>query len=113
MTQCAIALGLLGDKEVSLKLVDRLKDESNPVAVSSALSQALGFIGDRRSIDGLVTLLKNKDLKDIPRAFAAVALGLIGDKEAFPWNSKIAVNLNYRANVETLTGNSTGVLDIL
>ncbi len=113
LTQCAIALGLLGDKEVSLKLVDRLKDESNPVAVSSALSQALGFIGDRRSIDGLVTLLKNKDLKDIPRAFAAVALGPIRDKEALPWESKIAVNLNYRANVETLTGNSTGVLDIL
>ncbi|MCB9890037.1 MAG: hypothetical protein H6833_00125 [Planctomycetes bacterium] len=113
LTQCAIALGLLGDKEVGLKLVDRLKDDSNPVAVSSALSQALGFIGDRRSIDGLVTLLKNKQLKDIPRAFAAVALGLIGDKEELPWNSKIAVNINYRANVETLTGNSTGVLDIL
>lgn len=112
LTQCAIALGLLGDKGIGLKLVSRLADD-NSVAVSSALAQALGFIGDRRSIDSLVSMLADKQQKDIPRAFAAVALGLIGDKEALPWSSKIAVNINYRANVETLTGNSTGVLDIL
>ena len=47
------------------------------------------------------------------RAFSAVALGLVGDKEQVPWNSKIAANTNYRANVETLTGSSTGILDIL
>jgi len=112
LTQCAIGLGLLGDKEVSLKLTARLK-EQNPVAVFSALAQGLGFIGDRRSISGLVELLSKKDLQPLNRAFAAVALGLVCDKEDLPWNSKISVNINYRANVETLTGGTTGILDIL
>jgi HEAT repeat protein len=112
LTQCAIALGLMGDKEVSLGLIARLK-EPNPVAVFSALAQGLGFIGDRRSISGLVELLSKKDLQPLNRAFAAVALGLICDKEDLPWNSKISVNINYRANVETLTGGATGILDIL
>ena len=112
LTQCSIALGLLGDKEIGLKLIKRM-EEKNTVAVFSALAQALGFIGDRRSLPGLVSLLDNKQLQPLSRAFAAVALGLIGDKEPLPWNSKIGVNINYRANVETLTGNSTGILDIL
>jgi hypothetical protein len=58
-------------------------------------------------------MLGNQDLRDLPRAFAAVALGLVGDKEELPWNSKIAVDNNYRANVETLTGAGAGILDIL
>ena len=113
LTQGAIALGLLGDKDIAQELVRKM-EEQGTVAVMSALAQALGFIGDRRSIDPLVEILGNKGLQDIPRAFAAVALGLVGDKEELPWNSKIAVNANYRANVETLTGGGgTGILDIL
>lgn len=112
LTQCAIALGLLGDKDIGLKLIGRMK-EQNTVAVFSALAQALGFIGDRRVITGLVELLGDKQLQPLNRAFAAVALGLVGDKELMPWNSKISVNINYRANVETLTGGGTGILDIL
>ena len=30
-----------------------------------------------------------------------------------PWNSKIAINMNYRASVETLTNRVSGILDIL
>jgi HEAT repeat protein len=113
LTQGSIALGLLGDKAIAEELVRKM-EEQGTVAVMSALAQALGFIGDRRSIDPLVEILGNKGLKDIPRAFAAVALGLVGDKEDLPWNSKVAVNANYRANVETLTSSSgTGILDIL
>ncbi|MFQ5503530.1 MAG: HEAT repeat domain-containing protein, partial [Planctomycetota bacterium] len=113
LTQCAIALGLLGDKEVSTGLITFIQDKQ-VVAVYSAISQALGWIGDKRSINPLITMLQDKSIKELPRAFAAVALGLVGDKEELPWNSKIAVNNNYRANVETLTGNNgTGILDIL
>ncbi len=112
-SRCAIALGLLGDKAVALDLVRRLHDEDNTVAVASSLSQALGFVGDRRSLDGLVSIVRDHRRPNIPRAFAAVALGLIGDKEDLPWNSKIAANINYRANVPTLTDGSSGVLDIL
>ena len=112
LTQGATALGLLGDKEVAAQLVRMLEDKQT-VAVMSSLAQALGFIGDRNTISPLVELLENKDVQPIPRAFAAVALGLVGDKERLPWNSKIAVNINYRANIPTLTGGGTGILDIL
>ncbi|HHI81299.1 MAG TPA: hypothetical protein ENK02_15145 [Planctomycetes bacterium] len=114
LTQASIALGLLGDKEIGSKLITKMKDQSNGLAVQSALAQALGFIGDKRSVRPLVEIMQDpKSYKDIPRAFAAVALGLICDKEEFPWNSKISMNINYRANTETLTGSATGVLDIL
>jgi hypothetical protein len=113
LAQCSIALGLLGDKDIGLKLLGRLK-EQNTVAVFSAVAQALGHIGDRRVLPGLAQLLDNRKLQPLNRAFAAVALGVIGDKEDLPWNSKISVDINYRANVETLTSRGgTGILDIL
>jgi hypothetical protein len=58
-------------------------------------------------------MLFDEGLTDISRAFAAVALGGVADKEMLPWNSKIGVNMNYRASVETLTNQVSGILDIL
>ncbi|MBL8897889.1 MAG: hypothetical protein JNM84_09680 [Planctomycetes bacterium] len=107
-----IGLGLLGDKDIVPELVDMMK-EAKTTSVYAALSQALGFIGDARSIDPLVQLVNSKDLTAEARAFAIVALGIVGDKEEYPWNTKIAENMNYRASVQTLTGGSVGVLDIL
>ncbi|MFQ5503532.1 MAG: hypothetical protein ACE5F1_01905 [Planctomycetota bacterium] len=112
LTQCAVALGLLGDKQVSLVLISHIQ-EKQVVAVYSAMAQALGSIGDKRSIGPLIAMLEDTSLRSLPRAFAAVALGLVGDKEPLPWNSKIAAGNNYRANVETLTSQSSGILDIL
>ena len=47
--------------------------------------------------------------------FAAVALGIVSDKEDLPWNAKISIDGNYRANTTTLTSPDagTGILDIL
>lgn len=114
LKQAAIGLGLLGDQGAAEILVKFLRENTSLAAVS-AVASALGFIGDSRSIDPLTEMLFNKDLTDIARAFAAVALGIVADKEEFPWNSKIAANLNYRANTETLTDKNagTGILDIL
>jgi hypothetical protein len=42
-----------------------------------------------------------------------VALGIISDKEDLPWNSKIGMNSNYRANTVSLTDQKGGILDIL
>ena len=112
LKQSAIALGLLGDKEVVPKLVGLLQ-EARGLASQAAIASALGFIGDRRSIDPLVQMLQNDELTGAARGFAAVALGIIGDKEALPWNSKIGLDLNYRASTETLTNQGTGILDIL
>jgi HEAT repeat protein len=113
LKQAAIGLGLLGDKELVPELVKMLEDAKG-LSSQAAIASALGFIGDSRSIDPLVAMLKRKDgLTDSARGFAAVALGIVADKELFPWNSKISTNINYRANTPTLTGDGTGILDIL
>jgi len=114
LKQAAIALGLLGDKDLVPKLVTLLQ-ESKGLATQASLSSALGFIGDHRSIDPLVAMLQNENLTERARGFAAVALGIVADKELLPWNSKIGVDLNYRAATQTLTDQAagTGILDIL
>jgi HEAT repeat protein len=113
LQQTAIALGLLGDKELVPKLIDMLGDAKG-LATQAAISSALGFIGDQRSIDPLVGMLENDDITTSARGFAAVALGIVADKETLPWNSKIAVDLNYRASTTTLNDmDGTGILNIL
>jgi HEAT repeat protein len=114
LQQAAIALGLLGDKDLVPELVDMLT-EAKSLASQAAISSALGFIGDARSIDPLIDMLQNSQITDRARGFAAVALGLVADKEELPWNAKIAVDINYRASTSTLTSPSqgTGILDIL
>ncbi|HKX45542.1 MAG TPA: HEAT repeat domain-containing protein, partial [Planctomycetota bacterium] len=113
LKQAAIALGLLGDKNLVNDLIDMLKN-SNTLATQAALASALGFIGDTRSVDPLVEMLENDTITDTARGFAAVALGIVADKEPLPWNSKIAVDLNYRASTPTLNDQQgTGVLNIL
>ena len=114
LKQAAISLGLLGDKELVPHLINML-GEAKSLATQAAVSTALGFIGDQRSIDPLVEMLANEDITPTARGFAAVALGIVADKEPLPWNSKIALDLNYRASTQTLTNQSsgTGILDIL
>jgi len=113
LSQAAIALGKMGDKKVTESLQRMLQDENRNVARLSAVSSALGFIGDRRTIRPLIATLYDETITPLSRAFAAVALGGVADKEPLRWNSKIAVDMNYRAAVETLTNSSTGVLNIL
>jgi HEAT repeat protein len=112
LKQSAIALGLLGDKEVVPMLVGLLQ-EAKALASQASIASALGFIGDRRSIEPLVGMLQNDELTGAARGFAAVALGIIADKELLPWNSKVGLDLNYRASTETLTNQASGILDIL
>jgi len=114
LKSAAIGLGLLGDKEIVKGLVSML-EEASALSAQAAISSALGFIGDKRSVEPLIALLEDKDKTDLARGFAAVALGIVADKEPLPWNSKIAVNINYRANTTTLTSPDagTGILDLL
>jgi hypothetical protein len=84
------------------------------LATQASIASALGFIGDARSIEPLVAMLEDKKMTPRARAFAAVALGLVADKEPLPWNSKLSVGINYRANTTTLAnGEGTGILEIL
>ena len=113
LKQAAIALGLLGDKTLVDSLVEMLANAKG-LATQAAISSALGFIGDNRSVDPLVEMLQDQSITASARGFAAVALGIVADKEPLPWNAKISVDINYRANTTTLTGdNGTGILDIL
>jgi HEAT repeat protein len=114
LTQAAIALGKLGDQRVADQLQSMMREGDQTLAKMSAIASALGFIGDRRTIGPLKDTMFDDRLTNLSRAFAAVALGGVADKEVLPWNSKLRVDLNYRASVETLTsGAGTGVLDIL
>ena len=108
----AIALGLLGDNLVVPDLLGMLETASS-LSSQAAISSALGFIGDSRSVDPLIALMQREGVTDLARAFGAVALGIIADKEELPWNSKIGVGSNYRANTATLTDQKGGILDIL
>ncbi|MEO0481894.1 MAG: HEAT repeat domain-containing protein [Planctomycetota bacterium] len=115
LQQAAIALGKLQDKEAGKQLVAIIEQDDKPsVQKMAAISSALSFIGDRESVVPLINMLNNESATPLARAFAGVALGGVADKEDLPWNSKIGVDLNYRAAVESLTnGNGTGILDIL
>ncbi|HVS17443.1 MAG TPA: HEAT repeat domain-containing protein, partial [Planctomycetota bacterium] len=114
LKSAAIGLGLLGDKEIVPELISMLESAAG-LSSQAAISSALGFIGDARSIDPLIAMLEDTQKTDRARGFAAVALGIVADKEDLPWNAKISVNANYRANTTTLTSPEagTGILDIL
>lgn len=111
--EAAVALGLLGDKDLVPYLVDRLA-KARSLSSQAATARALGLIGDVRSIEPLIAMLKNRSFTERARAFAAVALGIVADKDPLPWNSRISVGVNYRATAETLCDNTgRGVLNIL
>ena len=113
LKQAAIALGLLGDNTIVPDLIEMMGN-AGTITTQAALASALGFIGDERSVNPLIEMLEDDALPETGRGFAAVALGIVADKEMLPWNSKIAVDVNYRASTSTL--NSTdgiGLLNIL
>jgi HEAT repeat protein len=114
LRSAAIALGLLGDHRVVDELITMLQSASG-LSSQAAIAAALGTIGDARSIQPLVGMLADQQKTSVARGFAAAALGIVGDKDPHPWLSRISLDLNYRANTETLlSGNGgMGVLEIL
>jgi HEAT repeat protein len=114
LRQAAIALGLLGDKNVVGLLTTQLA-AAKGLATQAALSTALGTIGDTHAVEPLVRMLQDSTLTAGARGFAAAALGMVADQSDLPWNCAIGLDLNYRAATPTLTdhGSGTGILDIL
>ena len=112
LRSAAIALGLLDDKQIVPDLIAMLSEASS-LSSQAAISSALGMIGDSRSVTALIELLHNREATELARSFGGVALGIVGDKADLPWNSKIGVNSNYRANTLSLTDGKGGILDIL
>ncbi len=112
LQSAAVALGQLGDREITARLVALLA-ASDSVASAVALSSAIGRIGDRRAIDPLLGLSADAERPALVRAFVAAALGWLGDKDPLPWNLPFAADANYAVEVDTLSNGSTGILDIL
>ena len=112
LQQCAVALGMLGDRQAIDQLLGLL-EESESVAVLSAVAGAIARIGDRRAIDRLVALAADYELTKLGRAFVAAALGGVADKDSLPWNVPLSVDVNYATGIDTMSNGATGVLDIL
>ena len=113
LRQAAVSLGLLGDKDLVPELIDMLVHASS-LSAQASIAQGLGAIGDARSLDPLIRMLEDGEKTPRARAFAAVALGIVSDKEPRPWNAKLSIGVNYRANTTTLTdGRGSGILEIL
>jgi len=117
LKQASIALGLMKDKEVANLLINLIQPKDTKkkpsLAVLSAAATAIGFIGDKGSVAPLVESMGDEDLTPLARAFSAIALGAIAEAYELPWNSLFSRDLNYRASVQTLTNQATGILDIL
>lgn len=113
LVQAAIALGRLGDREAAELMVERMTGGQANLVQLAAFATALSQIGERRSIEPLVRMLHDDQAGSLARAFAAAALGGISDWRRLPWNTPIGADINYRASVETLTNQQTGILDIL
>ncbi|MBL8737412.1 MAG: HEAT repeat domain-containing protein [Planctomycetes bacterium] len=112
LQQSAIALGRVGDRQATERLLAMLRNE-NGTAVLAAVASAIGQIGDRRAIDRLIELTRDAEVTKLGRAFVAAALGGVGDRRIVPWNEPLSRDSRYGEPVDTLTNGSTGVLDIL
>lgn len=112
LRQAAVSLSVLGDREVTGRLLERLSGEVN-LARLAAVAGALGFIGDRRTIARLCQLVEDESQATLSRAFAAAAVGGVVDRNRLPWNADLRGHVNYRAAVETLWNGVSGILDIL
>ena len=113
LRQAAIALGILRDKDAVRHLLDMLADGDRNTARMAAVASALQFVGDHRTVNTLLESLDDDDLTKLSRAFVAAALGGIADPMVLPFNARYAANCNYRAVVDTLSNQATGILDLL
>lgn len=114
LREVSIGLGLLGDKTVSLELIELLKDAQG-LSAQGAIATALGWVGDARAVEPLLAIAQDPTRTNGSRAFSIVALGLICDSRPLPWNAIYAADSNYWVPPTTLFDpiTSAGVLDIL
>src|SRR5258706_233504 len=110
LQQCAIALALLGDKNLAPDLTSELRTATGQ-ASQSWLAQALGMVGDARTVPVLVGMVRDHVLTDSARGNLTSALGIVCDKDDLPWYHALSSRVNWRAVTSTLiAGNGTGGL---
>ncbi len=114
LREVSIGLGLLGDKTVSLELIELMNDAQG-LSAQGAIATALGWVGDARAVEPLLGIALDPTRTNGSRAFSVVALGLISDPRPLPWNAIYSSDSNYWIPPSTLFDpvGSAGVLDIL
>ena len=113
LAQASTALVRLGDHAVGADLAALLAQPDRDFATLGSIAAALATVGDGRCIAPLLQVVARTDVAELGRAYAVVALGGIGDRDEVPVSTILARYLNYRATVETLTDQRSGVLDVL
>ncbi|MEM7518995.1 MAG: HEAT repeat domain-containing protein, partial [Planctomycetota bacterium] len=112
LAQSAIALRLLGDRQVTPALSLVLEEEKS-LAPRIAVTAALGQVGDRRAVDPLCRALNDLDRADHARAYAAMALGQVADRNRRPWQASLSRGFNHLALASALSnGDGTGLLEM-
>ena len=106
----AVALGLMGDREVQSRLL-KLLEEGRSAATLTSVSAALGKVGTAAAIAPLLAIVGNERHPALTRAAAIDALGIVGDTEPLSWRLPIAHALPYFTQASTLTGGGYGVLE--
>jgi HEAT repeat protein len=111
LRESVIALGLLGDRDLTTALVNQMSTAPTQLA-QNGYAQALALVGDSRSIVPLSALVSAPGTSLDARASAVRALGTVADLDPLPWNSSYALDAQYLAATETLTTPSGGgILD--
>jgi HEAT repeat protein len=72
-------------EDISLKLLERLKDDAYENVLKPDILLALGELGEPIAVDDLIDIIKDKSQEKIWRMYAADALGKIGDEKAIPY----------------------------
>jgi len=97
----AIALALLGDKSL-VGYLTRQIEETDSSARRAVYAWALAEVGDVRAVDPVLTMLTDRELPALARGIATLAIGFICERGRVPWNTPLAVDVNYPANPESL-----------
>jgi HEAT repeat protein len=106
--EVALGLGLMGDPTSVPVLIEGL-DNGETLGLIAGHAKALGLIGDGRAVEPLLAVIADDDRSPMTRGFGCVALGMLCEKQALPFNARIKMNNNYRAQVPSVAE----VLDIL
>jgi HEAT repeat protein len=102
--QASVAAGLLGDARAVAELLAALRDPDSSQYTLGSAAVALGAIGDERAIGPLCDVVRDASrYPDLTRALAVVALGRIGDRRDVPTLSRLASDINYRAQVPAVS----------
>lgn len=112
LRESAIGLALLGDRQVTERLIEVLAAHDS-MAIKSAATVALGYVADRRAVDPLVRLVSDPDQMEVTRAYAAIAVGIVCERDRLPWPALYSNHFNYEAATATLiSGDGNGILNL-